>query len=131
MHPENEAGDSPIILDIPAAAPRESQPRPQPNQEPPQVSPRRRLQELLAIPDNQRSEAEWEELNELEIRLAPGNRLDAPLPGQGQKRSGPPHGGQNRGHHPGQGHPNAGGVGAPARKPFNKKFRKKPKPAPV
>jgi hypothetical protein len=129
MYPENETGDTPIILDIPAP-PRESQPQsqPQPSQEPPQVSPRRRLQELLAIPDNQRSEAEWEELNELEIRLAPGNRLDAPLPGQGQKRNGPPHGGQNRG----QGHYAAAGAGgAQVKKPFNKKFRKKPKPAPV
>ena len=41
------------------------------------TSPRRRLQELLAIPDNQRTEAQWDELNELEIRLAPGNREPA------------------------------------------------------
>ena len=33
------------------------------------VSPRRRLQELLAIPDNQRTEEQWDELNELEIKL--------------------------------------------------------------
>jgi hypothetical protein len=38
------------------------------------VSPRRRMQELLAIPDSQRTEAQWDELNELEIKLAPGNR---------------------------------------------------------
>src|SRR5258706_9780879 len=38
------------------------------------ISPRRRLQELLAIPDSQRTEAQWDELNELEIKLAPGNR---------------------------------------------------------
>ena len=38
------------------------------------TSPRRRLQELLAIPDSQRTEAQWDELNELEIKLAPGNR---------------------------------------------------------
>ena len=38
------------------------------------ISPRRRLQELLAIPDNQRTDAQWDELNELEIKLAPGNR---------------------------------------------------------
>jgi hypothetical protein len=40
------------------------------------ISPRRRLQALLAIPDSQRSEAEWDELVELEISLAPGNRAD-------------------------------------------------------
>jgi hypothetical protein len=44
------------------------------------TSPRRRLQELLAIPDSQRTEAEWDELNELEISLAPGNREGAPDP---------------------------------------------------
>ena len=32
------------------------------------------MQQLLAIPDRDRSDAEWDELNELEIQLAPGNR---------------------------------------------------------
>lgn len=45
------------------------------------ISPRRRMQELLAIPDNVRSDAEWDELNELEIQLAQGNRIGAPDPG--------------------------------------------------
>jgi hypothetical protein len=68
------------------------------------VSPRRRLQELLAIPDSQRTEAQWDELNELEIKLAPGNRepgnrednLDQvpswnnqPQAGRGEPRGGP------------------------------------------
>ncbi len=44
------------------------------------MSPRRRLQALLAIPDSERSEAEWDELVELEISLAPGNRLDGARP---------------------------------------------------
>ena len=35
---------------------------------------RRRIRELLAIPDRDRTDAEWDELNELEIRTAPGNR---------------------------------------------------------
>jgi hypothetical protein len=35
---------------------------------------RLRLQALLAVPDAQRSEAQWDEINELEITLAPGNR---------------------------------------------------------
>lgn len=42
------------------------------------VSPRRRLQTLLAIPDNQRTEEQWDEIVELEIQLAPGNREDGP-----------------------------------------------------
>lgn len=37
-------------------------------------SPRRRLQTLLAIPERQRTDAEWDEINELEIVLAPHNR---------------------------------------------------------
>jgi hypothetical protein len=37
--------------------------------------PRRRMRELLAIPDRDRTDAEWDELNELEIQTAPGNRV--------------------------------------------------------
>ena len=64
-------------------------------------NPRARLRELLAIPDRERTDAQWDELAELELRLAPGNRMeqgkraDAPPPkrqgGQPSKgRSGPP-----------------------------------------
>lgn len=42
------------------------------------VPPRRRLQTLLAIPDSQRTEADWDEIVELEIQLAPGNREGGP-----------------------------------------------------
>ena len=52
----------------------------QPPQSP--VSPRQRMQELLAIPDRNRTDAEWDELNELEIALASGNRPGAPDPQQ-------------------------------------------------
>ncbi|NMG03349.1 hypothetical protein [Azoarcus taiwanensis] len=48
------------------------------DQEP--ISPRRRLQMLLAIPDGERTDAEWDELNELEISLSPVNRVGAPEP---------------------------------------------------
>ena len=43
---------------------------------PENASPRQRLKALLAIPDSQRSEAQWDEIFELEITLAPGNRED-------------------------------------------------------
>lgn len=46
-----------------------------------QTSPHRRLKELLAIPERQRTDAQWDELHELEISLAPGNREDAPRQG--------------------------------------------------
>jgi hypothetical protein len=38
------------------------------------TSPRRRMQELLAIPERMRTDEQWDELNELEISLAPVNR---------------------------------------------------------
>ncbi len=64
-----------------------------------QRSPRARMQALQAIPERQRTEAEWDELNELEIMLAPGNREGAPDPN-------PRHG-----HHsPSGGRPKQGGV---------------------
>ena len=42
------------------------------------ISPRARLQALLAIPERQRTDAQWDEINELEIMLAAGNRQGAP-----------------------------------------------------
>ena len=42
-----------------------------PNPDPPQV----RLKELLAVSDRDRTEEEWDELIELEISLAPENRV--------------------------------------------------------
>jgi hypothetical protein len=41
-------------------------------------SARARLQELRAIPERLRTDAEWDELNELEIQLAVGIRPGAP-----------------------------------------------------
>jgi hypothetical protein len=38
---------------------------------------RQRLRELLAIPERNRTDAEWDEINELEIEFAPGNRESA------------------------------------------------------
>lgn len=50
--------------------------------EPRVIDPRRRLRELLAVPERDRSDAQWDEINELEIQLAPGNRVSgAPLAG--------------------------------------------------
>lgn len=46
-----------------------------PMNDPQTIDPRRRIRELLSIPDRDRTDAEWDELNELEIRTAPGNRV--------------------------------------------------------
>lgn len=52
------------------------QPQPQP------FDPRRRLRELLSVPERDRTDAQWDEIVELEIQLAPGNRI-TPLPSGG------------------------------------------------
>ncbi len=46
--------------------------------EPQENSPRRRLQVLLAIPERQRTDEQWDEINELEISLTSANRAAAP-----------------------------------------------------
>lgn len=65
---------------------------------------RRRLRELLSVPERDRSDEQWDEIIELEIQLAPGNRISgtehgsgSPGPSQG-KPSGP--GQQQRKHRP-------------------------------
>lgn len=94
------------------------------------ISPRRRQQELLAIPERLRTDAQWDELNELEIALASANRAethepaarrDAPVSGDKPRSARQPRpAGQSR---PGdQTRPGAGEQGKrPARK-----FHKRP-----
>jgi len=75
----------------------------------PQVVPqgldsRRRLRELLSVPERDRSDEQWDEIIELEIQLAPGNRIatgqdhGAAGSGQsvGQNRSSPGSGQQKK-----------------------------------
>lgn len=64
--------------------------------QPPSQSPRARMQELLAIPDRNRTDAEWDELNELEIALASGNRPGAPDPQSRSIHQRPNNGGSGR-----------------------------------
>jgi hypothetical protein len=56
----------------------------------PAFDPRRRIRELLSIPERDRTDAEWDELNELEIQTAPGNRTSSqpPLAYSGKPSSG-------------------------------------------
>jgi hypothetical protein len=54
---------------------------------PQSISPRQRLQQLLEIPDHQRTDAQWDEINDLEIKLASGNREHTS--GRGVQRSAP------------------------------------------
>ena len=115
----------------------------------PPVSPRRRMQELQSIPDSQRTDEQWDELNELEIKLAPGNRDPGARGGGGDDHDGQPRHNQNQNRGPqgggqgggggGQGGAGGGqggggsGPGQPSgRGPMGKrparKFHKRPKP---
>ena len=83
------------------------------------------MQELLAIPDRNRTDSEWDELNELEIALASGNRPGAPDPQQQRRSMGVMSSGS------GSGQPKMGG-GRPQGKNLGggggggKKFHKRP-----
>jgi len=89
-------------------------------QQPPS-SPRARLQALLAIPERQRTDAEWDELNELEIVLASGNRQGAPDQNQNFRRNMPQSGGGGRPNNQGGG----GGQQQRGQKP-GRKFHQRP-----
>jgi hypothetical protein len=54
------------------------QPGEAPPAEPQAPDPRRRLRELLATPERDRTDAVWDEIIALEIQLAPGNRATSP-----------------------------------------------------
>lgn len=85
------------------------------------VPPHVRLKELQSIPDNQKTEAQWDEIIELEIALAQGGR---PNGGGGHKPQGAGH--QAKKHNGSKAH---GGGGNPAKKPQRKFHKKPPKPA--
>jgi hypothetical protein len=88
---------------------------------------RQRLRELLTVPERERTDAQWDEIIELEIRLAPGNQIDPnrsnnePLGGgqnfrqPRQNKGGGGHPGQQRkqgqGRRPNKGNPQRSGGG--------------------
>ncbi len=52
--------------------------------------PKKRLKYLLSIPERDRSDEEWDEIIELEIQLAPGNRSDGAVLQNKIKSKAPP-----------------------------------------
>ena len=69
--------------------------------QPAAVDPRRRLRELLSVPERDRSDEQWDEIIELEIQLAPGNRVSASEQGGGGGGNpGKPSGQQPKKHRP-------------------------------
>jgi hypothetical protein len=79
------------------------------------MSPRGRLQELLAIPESRRTDAQWDEIHELEIKLSSANREQTPE--QGARRNTPV---------TAAGHPKPSG-GAHGKQPFKKFLKRRPK----
>lgn len=117
----------PIEQPASETAPATQQPTEPVRQEPPAPDPRRRLRELLAIPDHQRTDAIWDEIIELEICLAPGNRIQpGSQPEQPGRRQGPGQGaGQAQGRRPDQQRrPDA----VPGSKPSKRFFKKSKRP---
>ena len=74
------------------------------------------MQELLAVPENQRTEEQWDELNELEIMLAPGNREGAPSQNQNARQPSASPAGHAK--------PNSARQGKNPSKKFHRRFRK-------
>lgn len=86
----------------------ESPPENPPVAAPPPNDNRRRLRDLLSIPERDRTDEQWDEIIELEIQLAPGNRISgnepSGTPGRGPMSHGKPGGG------------GGGGAGQPQKK---------------
>ena len=76
----------------------------------------RRLRELLAIPERERSDGVWDEIIALEIQLAPGNRASLPQADVGRR--------QEPGRRPVQGRRQDSSSGAKPAKRFFKKPRR-------
>ena len=101
------------IEDTPAEA--ESTENPTVEVQQPEFQPldmRRRLRELLSVPERDRSDEVWDEIIELEIQLAPGNRIsggESPSGGGQQRHNQPRHGNK-----PGGGHVGGGNAGQAA-----------------
>ncbi|WP_059422539.1 hypothetical protein [Sulfuricella sp. T08] len=100
------------------------------------ISPRRRQQELLAIPERLRTDAQWDELNELEITLAAANRAETHEPvarrnapaSAGKPRSAGPSRPAGQPRSGGQPRPGAGEQGKRPPKKFHKRPPKEPTP---
>jgi hypothetical protein len=82
---------------------------------PPPNDNRRRMRELLSVPERDRTDEQWDELIELEIQMAPGNRISGPDQGFGsakplQGRSGGGHQNKHRPRNNNQGGGNPAGA---------------------
>ena len=86
--------------------------------------PRRRLRELLATPERERTDAVWDEIIALEIELAPGNRATSPQADVGRRQE--PGRRQESGRRPEHARRQDQGPGAKPAKRFFKKHKRGP-----
>ncbi len=120
MENEDLSSPAPAPVAAPEAAPAPATP---------QFDPRRRIRELLSIPERDRTDAEWDELNELEIQTAPGNRAGGNPQVPGQHSAAKP-GFHSKNRMKGKGKPGGPGGGRPQGNPGNKPHNpNKPRPA--
>lgn len=94
----------------------------EPQRSNPQQDPRRRLRELQAVPERDRSDAQWDEMIELEIQLAPGNRAQEQRAAGGQRQDAGRR--QDSGRRPEQARRKEPGSGGTPAKQFSKKARR-------
>jgi hypothetical protein len=73
MNEEQPSTEQPVAVPVVDAQGNEAD-----RADPQSPDPRRRLRELLAIPERDRTDAVWDEIIALEIDMAPGNRAQAP-----------------------------------------------------
>ena len=104
--------------------PISEQPIEAPPIEPQAQDPRRRLRELLATPERERTDAVWDEIIALEIELAPGNRATSPQADVGRRQE--PGRRQESGRRPEQARRQEQGSGAKPAKRFFKKHKRGP-----
>ena len=97
---------------------------PQPEVAPPaqpSFDPRRRLRELLSVPESQRTDPQWDEIIELEVQLAPGNRIGSETPRGNDRQQGQKSGGSGGGAGPGGSNWKRGPGGRKHSKPSGRK----------
>lgn len=118
MNEEHPTSEEPSEAPLGESQRHEAQPLETQSQDPV-----RRLRELLAIPDRERTDAVWDEIIGLEIQLAPGNRAALP---QAEGRRQEPGQRQPSGRRPVQARRQESTSGAKATKRFFKRSKRGP-----
>ena len=109
----------------PVAAPVSADNQAQADNQVPAIDLRRRLRELLSVPERDRSDEQWDEIIELEIQLAPGNRISGNDHGGGGGGGMPRHGGKPSG---GGGGGGGGGLGGQQQKKHRPRVKSNRRP---